>query len=101
MIEVYDSKSSVRGTMMAIHKPSTRPFSNRERTRQTMIDEAIDTVKAHIVRTPDVLGGKPRIAGHRIAVQHVVIWHERMGMSVDEIANEYGLSPADIHAALT
>jgi len=65
-----------------------------------MIDEAIDTIKAHIVRTPGVLGGKPRIAGHRIAVQHVVIWHDRMGMSVDDIANEYGLSPADIHAAL-
>ena len=65
-----------------------------------MIDEAIDTIKAHIVRTPGTLGGKPRIAGHRIAVQHVVIWHDRMGMSVDDIANEYGLSPADIHAAL-
>ncbi|MFL5804562.1 MAG: DUF433 domain-containing protein [Roseiflexaceae bacterium] len=65
-----------------------------------MIDEAIDTIKAHIVRTPGVLGGKPRIAGHRIAVQHVVVWHDRMGMSVDDIANEYGLSPADIHAAL-
>ena len=65
-----------------------------------MIDETIDTIKAHIVRTPGVLGGKPRIAGHRIAVQHVVIWHDRMGMSVDDITNEYGLSPADIHAAL-
>ena len=65
-----------------------------------MIDESIDTVKTHIVRTPDVLGGRPRIAGHRIAVQHVVVWHERMGMSVDEIANEYSLTPADIHAAL-
>jgi uncharacterized protein (DUF433 family) len=66
-----------------------------------MIDEAIDTVKAHIVRTPGMLGGKPRIAGHRIAVQHVVIWHERLGMSVDDIANEYELTPADIYAALT
>jgi uncharacterized protein (DUF433 family) len=33
----------------------------------------IDTISQHIVSTPDVLGGKPRIAGHRIAVQHVII----------------------------
>ena len=39
----------------------------------------------HIEITPGVVGGKPRIAGHRITVQNVVIWHERMGMSADEI----------------
>ena len=49
-----------------------------------------DTISQHIVSTPDVLGGKPRIAGHRIAVQHVVIWHDRLGMIADEIATEYG-----------
>ncbi|NCS50625.1 MAG: DUF433 domain-containing protein [Microcystis aeruginosa BK11-02] len=35
----------------------------------------------HIEVTPDVCGGKPRIAGHRIKVRDIVIWHERMGMS--------------------
>lgn len=39
----------------------------------------------HIEVTPDVCGGKPRIAGHRIKVRDIVIWHERMGMSPDEI----------------
>ncbi len=39
--------------------------------------------------TPGVCGGKPRIAGHRITVQNVAIWHERMGMSADEIASDY------------
>ena len=54
----------------------------------------------HIVSTPGVLGGKPRLAGHRISVQDVAIWHERMGLSVDEIATNYDLSLAEVYAAL-
>jgi uncharacterized protein (DUF433 family) len=53
-----------------------------------------------IEQTDGICGGKPRIAGHRITVQDIVVWHERMGWSVDEIAGEYGLSLADIYAAL-
>ena len=45
-------------------------------------------------------GGKPRIAGHRITVQDVVIWHERLGLSADQIAAEHDLSLADVYAAL-
>jgi uncharacterized protein (DUF433 family) len=55
----------------------------------------------HIQITPGVCGGKPRVAGHRITVQDIAIWHERLGRSVDEIASEYGLSLAEIHAALS
>ena len=55
----------------------------------------------HIEITPGVAGGKPRISGRRITVQNIVVWHERMGKSVDEIAAEHDLSFADIHAALT
>ena len=54
----------------------------------------------HIEITPGVVGGKPRVAGHRITVQNVAIWHEWMGLSADEIATEYGLSLADVYAAL-
>lgn len=54
----------------------------------------------HIESTPDVLGGKPRIAGRRIAVQDIVVWHERMGCSADEIASEYSLTLSSIYAAL-
>lgn len=39
----------------------------------------------HIEVTPGVCGGKPRIAGHRIKVRDIVIWHEKMAMSPDEI----------------
>ena len=54
----------------------------------------------HIEITPDIAGGKPRIAGHRITVQDIVVWHERMGMSADEICAAYDLSLADVYAAL-
>jgi len=47
------------------------------------------TLINHIEITPETCGGKPRIAGHRIKVQDVVIWHERLGMSPDEIVYHY------------
>jgi uncharacterized protein (DUF433 family) len=50
--------------------------------------------------TSGVAGGKPRIAGHRITVQNIAIWHERLGRSADEIATEYDLSLEEIYAAL-
>src|SRR5450755_331826 len=58
------------------------------------------TLDQHIEMTPGICGGKPRIAGHRITVQNIVIWHERMGKTADEISAEYDLTLADIYAAL-
>jgi uncharacterized protein (DUF433 family) len=46
-------------------------------------------ISEHIEITPGVCGGKPRIAGHRIKVQDIVIWYEEMGMSPDEILYHY------------
>ncbi len=60
----------------------------------------VKTLDRHIESTPGVVGGKPRIAGRRITVQNIVIWHERMGLSADEIAAEYDLTLADVYAAL-
>jgi uncharacterized protein (DUF433 family) len=57
-------------------------------------------VDRHIEITAGIAGGRPRIAGHRITVQNIVIWHERMGKSVDEVCAEYGLTLAEVHAAL-
>jgi uncharacterized protein (DUF433 family) len=55
----------------------------------------------HIESTPDTCGGKPRIAGTRIRVEDVVVWHERMGLSADEIVSRYPhLALADVYAAL-
>jgi uncharacterized protein (DUF433 family) len=59
-----------------------------------------NVVVQHIEKTPGVVGGKARIVGTRITVQNIVIWHERMGMSADEIAAEFDLSLADVFAAL-
>ena len=60
----------------------------------------MDTMSGHITITPGVAGGKPRIAGRRITVQNIMVWHERLGMNADEIASEYDLSLADVYAAL-
>lgn len=40
-------------------------------------------ISQHIEIKEGICGGKPRIAGDRIKVQDIVIWHERMGMSPD------------------
>ncbi|MCA6501255.1 MAG: DUF433 domain-containing protein [Pseudanabaena sp. M135S2SP2A07QC] len=59
------------------------------------------TITNHIEITAGTCGGKPRIAGHRITVQNIVICYERMGMSPDEIIYHYpSINLADVHAAL-
>lgn len=61
--------------------------------------QALD-LYSHIAVTPGVVGGKAHIVGHRISVRDVVIWHEHMGRSVDEISCDYDLELAEIYAAL-
>jgi len=61
----------------------------------------LSLITEHIDITPGVCGGKPRVAGHRIKVQDIVIWHERMGMSPDEIVSSYpSITLSDVYAAL-
>ena len=58
-------------------------------------------VTPHIEVTPGVCGGKPRITGHRIKVKDIVIWHEKMAMSPDEIIYHHPtINLADVYAAL-
>ena len=60
------------------------------------------TIISHIEITSGICGGKPRIAGHRIRVEDIVIWHERLGLSPDEIVSQYpSISLADVYAALS
>jgi uncharacterized protein (DUF433 family) len=61
---------------------------------------ATKTLDQHIELSPGIAGGKPRVAGHRITVHDIAIWHERLGKSADEIASDYALTLADVHAAL-
>jgi uncharacterized protein (DUF433 family) len=59
------------------------------------------TPNGYIVKTPDVCGGKPCIAGHRIRVQDIAVLHEQQGQSPDDIVSAYpALSLAQVYAAL-
>lgn len=55
---------------------------------------------AHIEEVDTGTGIQPRVArtGHK--VKYIALWHERDGMSVDDIADGYGLTLSEIHAAL-
>ena len=59
-----------------------------------------ETLNQHIEITPGISSGKPRIAGRRITVENIVIWHERLGKSADEITSDYDITLADVYAAL-
>jgi len=55
-----------------------------------------------IVSKPEVCGGKPCIAGTRIRVQDVYVWHEVQGLGADEIVSRFPhISMADVYAALS
>jgi uncharacterized protein (DUF433 family) len=67
----------------------------------TQTPEASSDADPRIVSTPGTCGGKPRIAGHRITVKHIVMCHQRGGQSPDEIVSDYpSLTLSDIYAAL-
>jgi uncharacterized protein (DUF433 family) len=60
-----------------------------------------DVVREHIEIMHDGGRSEARIAGHRIRVLDVAIWHERLGMTPDEIVDQYPtLTLADVYAAL-
>ncbi len=53
----------------------------------------VDTIREHVEVVPGESGPKARIAGHRIRVQDVALWHEKLGMSVDEIVYQHPTIP--------
>ena len=60
-----------------------------------------DVVRQHIEIVQGAGGPKAMIAGHRVRVMDVAIWHEKMGMSPDEIVDMIPtITLADVHAAL-
>lgn len=59
------------------------------------------TIINHIEMRPSALGIKPCIAGTRIRVEDIYVWHILQGQSPEEIvANFPQLTMADVHAAL-
>jgi len=62
---------------------------------------ALPVIQEFIGIRPGYCGGKPHVLGHRIKVQHIAVWHERHGMSPEEIVATYPtLTLAAVHAAL-
>jgi uncharacterized protein (DUF433 family) len=54
-----------------------------------------------ITQSPDICGGRPRIAGTGVSVRRIVGWY-KLGWSPEEIADRIGhISLAQVHAALT
>src|SRR5205823_10782291 len=71
-------------------------------TPQTTPSETTGPViSEYIAVKPGFCGGKPHLVGHRVKVQHIAVWHERMGMTPEEIVATYpSLSLPAVFAAL-
>jgi uncharacterized protein (DUF433 family) len=53
-----------------------------------------------IVRSPEIRGGRPRIAGTGVTVQRIVSWY-KLGLAPEEIVDKLGhLTLAQVYAAL-
>jgi len=60
------------------------------------------TLIQHIASKPGVCGGKPCIAGTRIRVLDIYVWHVLEGQTAEGIVADFPqLSMADVYAALT
>jgi uncharacterized protein (DUF433 family) len=82
---------------MGLMEPNTSP----SQTESAVATSRPPVDRVRIVSTPGTCGGKPRIDGHRITVKHIVLDHQREGMSPDEIVSAYpSLTLSDIYAAL-
>ena len=58
-------------------------------------------ITKHIETVPGRCGGKPCVAGTRIRVWDVYVWHELQGQSPEEIVHSFPqLTLTDVHAAL-
>jgi uncharacterized protein (DUF433 family) len=61
----------------------------------------ITDIGSLIVRSDDIRGGRPRIAGTGVTVRRIVGWYKR-GLTPEEITTEIPhLSLAQVYAALT
>ncbi|MFH1924517.1 MAG: DUF433 domain-containing protein [Planctomycetota bacterium] len=67
-----------------------------------MASETTRTEYVHVVRTPGIVGGEPRIAEHRIRVRDVVAARDLGGLTPEEIAATVypDLTLAQVYAAL-
>jgi uncharacterized protein (DUF433 family) len=96
-VKGHRRQAEVRGRMAGMETTTTI----RSPIDQTELATAPPADRIRIVSTPGVRGGKPRIDGHRITVADVAVWHERQGMSPDEIIDNHpSITLSDVYAAL-
>lgn len=83
---------SSRGTSRA--HPYRRDLAKYHAGVKNVLQEHIEVVEG-------AGGPKARIRGTRIRVQDIAVWHEKLGVSPDEIVSQYpSITLADVHAAL-
>jgi uncharacterized protein (DUF433 family) len=93
--------SAAYGSMELMDPTSSQARISSGQATPAAEETTLPVIREHIVRTPGTCWGKPRIAGTRIKVEQVVLWHERQGMSPAEIVSTWPhLTLADVHAAL-
>jgi uncharacterized protein (DUF433 family) len=74
-------------------------MTGRNISKETRVSTLTD-IGALIVRSPEVHGGRPRIAGTGVTVHRIATWYQ-MGLSPEEIAQRIGhLALAKAFAAL-
>src|SRR5574341_725033 len=64
------------------------------------VAETLVVGKTYIVKTPGIIGGDPRIDGHRIGVHDIALRYVHLDQTVDDIVEAFDLTPAQVHAAL-
>ena len=60
---------------------------------------AVIDIGTMIMSSPEIRGGRPRVAGTGMTVMRIAGWY-KLGLSPEEIADQIGLSVAQIYAAL-
>ena len=81
-------------------RQSLKYAAHLSREAATTNGKVVSPVDRHIEIRSGYSGGEPHIKGRRIKVRHIVVWHEQMGMTPEQIAADYDLQLADVHAAL-
>ncbi len=81
---------------------AARPASQKGKPAVSQVTRVtVPSYDRHIEVTPGIRGGKPRIAGRRIAVEDIVSMHLKHDQSIEHIIDSYRLAPAQVYAALT
>ena len=63
--------------------------------------KVVRTYDQHIVISPGIRAGKPRVIGRRITVADIATWHLQQNLPIHELVQEFDLTPAQVYAALT